>query len=136
MGPAFYWNAVGFIDTIANGRIVDDTDTREVWVYNGQVFCVRAVGELSARVSEKSVLEDAPSSIQPIDEWICILLHGSGEDDKRVPPRNSPEEEIHKGTLVDVIQCAMAAENNLDHMAGALVSVKGAEAEEASAAAT
>jgi hypothetical protein len=59
--------------------------------------------ENKTNITEESLSQNAPPSIQPINDGIRILFHGSGEYDEGIPARHSPEEEIDKGTLVDVV---------------------------------
>ena len=67
-------------------------------------------------ITKKALCENAPPRVQPINNWIGILFHGSGEYNEGVPPRYSPEKEIDKGTLVDVIKGRFSTENDFDHV--------------------
>lgn len=60
--------------------------------------------------------QNAPPGIEPIDDRICILFHGGGENDEGIPAGDGPEEEIDKGALVDVVESGIAAEDDIDHV--------------------
>ena len=49
-------------------------------------------------------LEELPLLLQPIDDWVGVLLNAGGEDDELVPLAHLAEEFVAVRTFVDVVE--------------------------------
>lgn len=43
--------------------------------------------DVAPHLAKESAPENALSSIEPINDWICVFFHGCGENYERVPGR-------------------------------------------------
>ena len=72
------------VKDVAHGTIIDDHDSAEIRLNLGQIFDI-------SPVAERAVLPVVPSRkvlalrLQPVNNWVGVLLHGRREDDQIVP---------------------------------------------------
>jgi hypothetical protein len=75
-----------FMKHIAHGAVVNNHNFAQIWLDLSQVFNVGPIAK-GAVLSIVSSCEVLALFLNQINDWVGVLLHGSGEDDEIVPLR-------------------------------------------------
>jgi len=73
-----------FVEYIAHRAVVQDHDLAEIGLHLGQILDVGPVAE-GAVLAVVAAAEVRAFSLEPVDYWVGVFLHGCGEDDEAVP---------------------------------------------------
>ena len=117
------------VKDITHRTVIQDHHFTQIRLDRAQVLDVSSVSE-GAMLAIVSANEELPLLLQPVDDWIRVLLYGCGEDDELVPFADFAQELVAVRSFVDVVEDWMLraergaagaygdVELYLDHVAG------------------
>lgn len=91
---------------ITHRTVVQDHHLTQIRLHRAEVLDICTIPE-STVLTVVPRLEVFPLLLEPVNDWIRILLHTGSEDDQLVPLGNLAQELITVGSLVYVIQDGM-----------------------------
>lgn len=94
------------MENVAQRAIIEYHDFAQVRLDRAQIFDICPISE-SAMLSIEPAREILPLLLKPIDDWICVFLYGSRENNKVVPFANFSKEIVTMRSFMDVVEDRM-----------------------------
>lgn len=79
-----FWGEHTFVKDITHWAVVENHDFTQIGLYLAKVLDVGAIAE-GAMLAVISAAEVFTFAFEPVNNGVCVFLHGSCEDDKIVP---------------------------------------------------